>query len=1060
GPDGRRIVQADGGTAPQNPIELAIVTETEGFHRLEVSARANDAPPSRYEVRIEELRTATREDRQRVARKSFADGKQLESQGTAESLRQALESYQRALSLWRSLENRLDEASALEQVGVVYYFLDEKQKALEAFQQELQLWRTLGDYPRELAEALNNIGVVSGSLGFSQKAIESYEESLRLRRGAGDRQGIANSLDNLGLAYLDSGDLQKSLDRFNEALPIYREVKNQAGIANALNNIGGVYLTWDDYRRAADYFVQALEIRRALGQRREEAIALNNLGEVYGSLGEAQKALDFHRQALDLRRVLGQRSAEAVSLNNIGMVYEWLGEPERALDNYQQALALFRATSDRNGEASALNNIAAYYLHMLKEPRRALDCELQALEIRRALGQRVSEAAELDNIGFIHNKMGDPKKALVYHHQALEMRRALGHRLGEAASLNHIGAAYFAMKEFQPAYDYFTQALGLYRRLGTRTSEAAALYGLAQIERDRGNLAEARHRIEESLNIIESLRDKVASQEFRASYIAGQQDYFEFYIDLLMRLHDREPLKTYDREALQASERARARSLLELLTEARIDVEQGIAPELKQRERANHSRLSWIQNRLIDAYSQTNPDKSRISLLEDDLKKADAERERIGMEIRQQHPRYAELRYPAPPDVGSIQSLLDEHTLLLEYSLGRDASFVFAITRKDCLGARLPSSSSIKERVQALRAIITSRPQRSSVGRQIELSRQLYRELVQPSAKLLAGKQKLIIVPSGVLNYLPFEVLLSSGNERSLAEVDPGKLPYLVRDYSISYVPSAGVLASLRGHPGEKSRSRKTFLAFADPMYSNEPGAEGDPLHASIRGAFGEGRSWRLGRLEESRREVEQIANLYPRDQVSLLLSEQATEENVKTAGRLGQYRFVHFAAHGLLNETNPSYSGLILSRPGVAKPRSTLTTSALSGKQPTDGASSIKEVEDGLLQVYEVFNLKLNADLVVLSACETGLGKEVRGEGLIGLTNAFLYAGTPSVTVSLWNVQDRSTADLMVRFYQQLDNGQDKAAALQQAKLKLIQNSRYAQPFYWAPFILIGDPK
>jgi CHAT domain-containing protein len=383
---------------------------------------------------------------------------------------------------------------------------------------------------------------------------------------------------------------------------------------------------------------------------------------------------------------------------------------------------------------------------------------------------------------------------------------------------------------------------------------------------------------------------------------------------------------------------------------------------------------------------------------------------------------------------------------LLEYVLGKDGSYLFAASRSDFLAAALPPASTIAEQVQALRAIINSPPQRSTLAKQIENSRQLYRELIEPAAKLMAGKRKLIIVPSGVLHYLPFEALLSSGEARTLTTLAATVWPYLVRDYAISYVPSAGVLASLRSRPIEKSGSRKTFLAFADPVYEDETQARASVARSSVRGAFGAERSWKLERLIESRREVEQIAGLYPRDQISLLLGEQATEENVKAAGRLSEYRFVHFATHGLLNEERPAYSGLILSLPSMAAGNNAQSTI----RNP--------QSEDGLLQVYEVFNLKLNADLVVLSACETGLGKEMKGEGLIGLTRAFLYAGTPSVMVSSWSVQDRSTADLMVKFYQELNRSQDKAEALRQAKLKLIQNSRYAAPYYWAPFILIGE--
>jgi CHAT domain-containing protein len=296
------------------------------------------------------------------------------------------------------------------------------------------------------------------------------------------------------------------------------------------------------------------------------------------------------------------------------------------------------------------------------------------------------------------------------------------------------------------------------------------------------------------------------------------------------------------------------------------------------------------------------------------------------------------------------------------------------------------------------------------------------------------GKQRLIIVPSGILHYLPFEALLTKGEERALPTTTPAQLPYLLRDYAISYVPSAAVLASLRNRPA-KSTVAKSFLAFADPVYGDLTESPAGLTPSNLSDAFGDQRPWRLGRLIESRREVEQISAFFPKDQVSLLLREQASEENAKTAGRFNQFRFVHFATHGLLNEEKPSHSGLILNLDGT--PQS----------------------EDGLLQAYEIFNLKLNADLVVLSGCETGLGKEVKGEGLVGLTHAFFYAGTPSLVVSLWKVQDRSTADLMVNLYREIGRTQTKSEALRQAKLKLIQQGRYADPYYWAPFVLTGDP-
>lgn len=972
------------------------------------------------------------EDRKRLAEAAIAEGRLFESLGNAEALRKALDKYEKALALLPSLDDRPSVATALGHIGTVHYLLGEKEKALEAFQRQLQLWRAERERQKEVAEALYNVGLVYSSMGMASKAIEFYEQALLIRRAAGDRAGLASTLDSLGLAHLYAGEMQKASDYSNQALTLFRELNDRKGLANTLNNIGGINLTLGDYRKALDYFNQALELRRALGQRREESIALNNIARVHDLLGEAQKALDYHRQALQIRRALGDRLMEAASLNNIGLVYDWLGAKDKALEHYKQALELFRAANDRNLEATALNNIGGFYLNTLKDSKTALDYYNRSLEIRRALGQPIDLAIMLDNIGHLHNLSGDPRKALEYHNQALKIRQKSGHRLGEAASLNNIGAAYHALGELSTAFDYINQALKLYRSLGHRSREAVALYGLATIERDRGNLDQSLVWMEASLNIVESLRSGVASQVLRASYLAQRQDYYEFHIDLLMRLHQREPAAGHNFAAFEASERARARSLLELLEEARIDVEQGISPELKQRERVAHLRIARIQNQLIQTYSQPQPDRSKTEALEEELKQADAAREQLRAEIRQQHPPYAELQYPAAPKLKDVQSLLDDDTVLLEYALGQKTSFLFAVTRKDFLVVRLPTASDIGAEVEALRAVIASRPQRSDFEKQIKHSRKLFRDLLEPASKLLAGKQRLIIVPSGILHYLPFEVLLTKGEDKALATMTPTRLPYLLRDYAISYVPSAAVLSSLRNRPG-KSTAAKSFLAFADPVYGELTESTPGLTHTN---AFGDQSPWRLGRLIESRREVEQISALFPKDQVSLLLREQASEENAKTAGRFAQFRFVHFATHGLLNEENPSHSGLILK---LDRPQ---------------------QSEDGLLQAYEIFNLKMNADLVVLSGCETGLGKEVKGEGLVGLTHAFFYAGTRSLVVSLWKVQDRSTADLMVNLYREIGRTQTKSEALRQAKLELIQQGRYADPYYWASFVLTGDPK
>jgi CHAT domain-containing protein len=481
--------------------------------------------------------------------------------------------------------------------------------------------------------------------------------------------------------------------------------------------------------------------------------------------------------------------------------------------------------------------------------------------------------------------------------------------------------------------------------------------------------------------------------------------------------------------------------MLDLLVESRVEIRQGIGEELKRREQENQNRLSTIQSQLIQARQQPKPDQRQVATLQDELKKAGAEREELEREIRRQHPSYAEIRYPAPLRAEAVRALLDEQTAMLEYFLGQENSFLFVVTRESVASFRLPKADEIGRLTQELREAIKT-PGRREFNSFTRASHRLYQTLVAPASDALAGKKRLLIVPDGALHYLPFEALMVKSAEAG-AEPD-----YLLKRWAVGYAPSASVLASLRRNTrGAEDNRGKQFLAFADPVY--EAGVQNDlaakkPASNSMmqntvalatRSLLDNDARLDLTRLAHSRREVTEIARRYRPEQVALFLGQEAKEENVKTASALASARRIHFATHGLISERRPQYSGLVLTLDD--DPR-----------------------EDGLLQVYEIFNLKLQADLVVLSACQTGLGQQLKGEGIIGLTRAFMYAGAPSVVVSLWRVADASTAELMVGFYQHLDRGADKAEALRRAKLELMKNPRYAHPYFWAPFVLTGEAK
>jgi CHAT domain-containing protein len=664
----------------------------------------------------------------------------------------------------------------------------------------------------------------------------------------------------------------------------------------------------------------------------------------------------------------------------------------------------------------------------------------------------------------VYASLGNEKKALECYNRALLLFREEKVRREEGDVLHDIGRVYYGLGEKEKARDYFNQALSLHREVGDRFGEASTLYYLACAERDQSNLSDARILIEEGLSIIEKLRADVASHDLRASYLGSVRDYYELCIDLLLRLHQRQPTEAHDAKALEASERARARGLLDLLTEARINVTQGIDPELKQREKATHAGISRIQSQLIQAHSTATPDKTRIAQLEDELKKVETEREHLEIEIRQKHPHYAELQYPQPLGVKAIQALLDDQTALLEYALGKDRSFLFVVTRTRLHSFQLPPTKEISPVVQELRAVLGRPSQRRSRYRDwsayVGTARRLYETLIAPAADVLAKKQNLVIVPDGVLYYLPFESLLSD-EAKTGGRADYRLLSYLLKRWTVSYAPSASVLASLgKARRQEESHEPgKAFLAFADPVYeigaktsafrpqpsdqktkhkrqrTTDNGQRTNAVMETLRSVFEESGRWQLQRLTESRREVTDIAGLHQPGTVAVYIGAAAKEESLKSNESLSRARRIHLATHGIMSERQPQYSGLVLTLDDDPQ-------------------------EDGLLQVYEVFNLKLNAELVVLSACRTGLGKEVKGEGLVGLTRAFLYAGARSLVVSLSQVVDASTAELMATFYREMDRSGEKADALRQAKLKVIEGGRYAHPYYWSPFILVGEAK
>jgi len=949
----------------------------------------------------------------------------------------ALEYYNQSLPLSRALGDRSIEARTLTGIGIVYSALGEKQKALEYYSQSLPLRRGVADRAGE-ATTLTSIGRVYSELGEKQKALEYYNQSLPLYRVLGDQSGEARALTHIGIVYSELGEQQKALEYYSQSLPLFRALGDQPWEASTLNGIGLVYFKLGENQKALEYYSQSLPMIRAVGDRTLEATTLTNIGAVYSELGEKQKALEYYSQSLPMIRATGDRKAEASTLINIGGFYSGLGEKQKALEYYSQSLPLFRALGDRGGEATTLNNMGAVY-SALGEKQKALEYYSQSLLLLRTVGDRGREAGTLNNIGNVYSELGEQQKALDYLGQSLPMIRATGDRRGEAFILNSIGNVYFKLGENQKALEYYSQSLPLSQAVGDRTEEAFTLSSIASAKRDQGNLTEALTNIEASLKIIESLRTKIASPELRTSYFATVQNFYQFYIDLLMQLHKTNPKSGYDTKAFEASERSRARSLLELLQEANADIRQGVAPELLQQERSLQQQLDALEKQRIEVLNRPNHTPAQEAELEKQRQTLLTQYQDIQTQIRTTSPRYAALTQPQPLTLAQIQQqILDENTILLQYSLGKDRSYLWAVTKTSITSYELPKAADIETTAKKFRDAVTAPSSRDNANQVAKANDAISQIILQPVAAQL-GQKRLLIVGDGVLNYLPFAALSLPGKSGE------NRNPPLIVDHEIVLLPSASTLGILRQNYNDRQPPNRSLAILADPVFSandervkNSSSATTQQAVESANPGLSRSRGDKTGqfdRLNFTRQESQIIQALFPANSRTESLDFAASRATA-TNPNLSQYKIIHFATHGFANSDRPELSGIVMSL--VDEKGNPL---------------------NGFLRLTDIFNLKLAADLVVLSACQTGLGQNIQGEGLVGLTRGFMYAGTQRVVVSLWTVDDEGTATLMSSFYKgMLQKGLTPAAALRAAQLEMWKQEKWKSPYYWAAFTLQGE--
>ncbi len=901
---------------------------------------------------------------------------------------------------------------------------------------------------RAAAERLTREGMQLHQQGTAEslrQAIGKYQEALKLWEQVDDKSWEATTLNNIGRVYDDLGEKQLALKYYNQTLLIDRAVANRRGEATTLNNIGSVYNSLGEKQQALKYYNQALPTLRAVGDGGREATTLNNIGLVYDDLGEKQEALKYYNQALPIFRAVGDRKGEATTLSNIGSVYNSLGEKQEALKYYNQALPILRAVGDRGREAAILNNIGSVY-NSLGENQEALKYYNQALHISGAVGDGTGVATTINNIGTVYNSLGENQEALKYYNQVLPIRRAVDDRQGEATTLNNIGVVYDSLGEKQQALKYYSQALPIFRAVGDKGMEATTLFNMAFLERSQGNLKQAQTQIQAAIEIIEDLRTKIADQQLRASYFASVQNYYKFYTDLLMQLHKKDPSKGYDALALEVSDRSRARGLIELLTEANIDIKKGIDPKLLAEETSLQWQINAQEKLLSELASKKETPEQVLTNTKQKIQDLLKQQRELEVKIRANNLEYADLKYPQPLTLKQIQQALDKDTLLLQYSLGEERSYLWAVTPDSLYSYELPKRQQIDKAAKNLYDNYLKNPGYQGVSPEetAKAANELSQLILKPVADKL-GQKRLVIVGDEALQYIPFAALTTSTKSADGSDYQP-----LVVNHEIISLPSASTIAILRKQTTGRTKAPKTLAILADPVFSANDdrvtGKSSNVANNDIDQQLQESalkRSTRnikrseIQRLPGTEKEAQEILKLVsPSENIQAFGFD--ANYNWATNDQLSQYKILHFATHGFLDSTEPELSGIVLS---------------LIDKQ---GKS-----QRGFLRLADIFNLNFPAELVVLSACQTGLGEEVKGEGLVGLTRGLMYAGAARVVVSLWNVDDEATSLLMSQFYSQmLQQGKTPAAALRAAQLKMWSQEKWRNPYSWSAFTLLGEWK
>ncbi|HKX29544.1 MAG TPA: CHAT domain-containing protein, partial [Blastocatellia bacterium] len=829
-----------------------------------------------------------------------------------------------------------------------------------------------------------------------------------------DRTGVARTLISIGAVHRAQGNYVPALEQYQRGLKISEEVGDKSTVATALHNIGSVHWPLGNYAEAMENYRKSLKLKEELGDRPGIAATLNNIGIIHQLQSDYAQALEYYRRSLKISEELGSRPNLSMILNNIGNLYRNQENYAQALEYYRKSLKIKEELGDRLGIAFTLTNLGNLYNAQDQYPE-ALEQHQKSLKISEEMGDRPGLSRTLSSIGNVYISQGRYAEALEPYQRSLKIAEEAGDKAGVALIMQSLAFLYYGQGDYLRASEHCERSTELATQTGRRDilvqSQALAgpaYFALKQFDRARRSLAE-------SIALIEALSTQVAGGG------PARQRFFESKVSPYQAMVDLETAEKRFPEAFAYAQRLKGRILLDLLQNGRVNIDKSASPAEREQEQQLSRRLVLLNRQLSGERAKSQPDPARLTGLEEDQRKARLEFEAFQTTLYTSHPELkvqrGEMRPISLDDAAAL--IPNRRTAILDFVVTDAQVHLFVLTRDGSAPVTLKTYAvEIQSKVLAEKV---ERFRRRLANKDFDyqgLARELYTLLLKPAEPQLRNKTSLIISPDRSLWDLPFQVL------------QPREGHYLIEDAAISYVPSLSVLRETRlARRKRAARAGARLLALGNPELGRES------IERAKFSLMGEA----LDPLPEAAAQVEALGRLYGPKRGQVYTGASASESVVKELA--SQYRILHLATHGILNDINPMYSHLMLA-----------TTSG-------------KSEEDGLLEAWEIMNLDLNADLVVLSACETARGRVGVGEGVIGLTWALFVAGCPTTVVSQWKVESTSTTALMVEFHQGFKTRFDTpksalstAEAMRQASLKLMRNPQYRHPFFWGGFVVVGD--